>query len=386
MVSPKSERYTDKYVVVFFLKGGPALTKKMWFQTGVGILLALLIIRFFIDIKGIFTPIGVILKSIFLPLLVGGLLYYLTEPIQRFLEKNRFPRWASILSVLVFLIAFFWGFYALIGPMVTKQFNSFTNNLPEIQQEVQKTVNYWFDRRDELPEFVENGIENARDRMNDIAVNLGGGLVNFLTGFFQTIFMLVLAPFFLIYMLKDHEKFIPFVSHFFKGETRDFIIRTLSDIDRTIRSYVQGQMFVSLCVGIMLLIGYLAIGLEYGLILAVFGLFMNLIPFLGPWISAVPAIAIGFIQDVKVGIGAAIIMVIAQQIESNLITPNVMGRSLDIHPLTVITVILAAGNLAGFVGILLAVPAYAVAKAIISNIYEHRKEIRKAAVSDVSEE
>ena len=93
----------------------------------------------------------------------------------------------------------------------------------------------------------------------------------------------------------------------------------------------------------MLLIGYSIIGLEYALLLAIFGLFMNLIPFIGPWISAVPAVIIGFIQDPKVGIGAAIIMVIAQQVESNLITPNVMGKSLDIHPLTVITVILGSG-------------------------------------------
>ena len=69
---------------------------------------------------------------------------------------------------------------------------------------------------------------------------------------------------------------------------------------------------------------------------------------------------------------SAIVMVIAQQVESNLITPNVMGKSLDIHPLTVITVILAAGNIAGFLGIIVAIPTYAVGKAIVKNIYARR--------------
>ena len=79
----------------------------------------------------------------------------------------------------------------------------------------------------------------------------------------------------------------------------------------------------------------------------------------------------------------AIIMLVAQQIESNLITPNVMGKSLDIHPLTVITIILSAGSLAGLWGIILAIPTYAVIKAILSNIYAHRTEIRDTANKDV---
>lgn len=372
-------------LVESYSKGVP-MTKKLWFQAGVGTLLALLIIHFFIDIKGLFAPIGIILRTIFLPLLVGGVLFYLTEPVQRYLEKRNFPRWASILSVFVLIIGVFWGLSAMIGPMITKQVNSFTDNLPQITEDVQDNVSYWLDRRDELPEFVENAIDNARERVNEIALNLGGGMVNFITSFFQTIFMLVLAPFFLVYMLKDHERFIPFVSQFFKGDKKKFVIRTLEEVNRTISNYVQGQMLVSIFVGIMLLIGYLIIGLEYALILAIFGLFMNLIPFIGPWISVIPALLIALIQDPKLVIGVGIIMLVAQQIESNFITPNIMGKTLDIHPLTVITVILAAGNIAGFVGVLLGVPLYAVGKTIVKNFYKERKEIRKAATSDVAEE
>lgn len=360
------------------------MTKKLWFQAGVGILLALLIIHFFINIKGIFSPIGIILKTIFLPLLVGGVLYYLTEPVQRFLEKHKFPRWASILSALLLIVGVFWGLYAMVGPMINKQVNAFVENLPEIQEDVKEAVDYVLDRRDEWPDFIENGIETAKEKANEITMSLGGGLVSFLTGLFQTVFMLVLVPFFLVYMLKDHEKFIPFVSKFFRGDTKAFVVRTLEDVNRTLSTYIQGQMLVSLCVGIMLLIGYLIIGLEYALILAIFGLFMNLVPFIGPWVSVVPALLIALIQDPKLLIGVGIVMLAAQQIESNLITPNVMGKSLDIHPLTVITVILAAGNIAGFVGILLAVPVYAVGKVIIGNLYERRKEIRQAATSDVA--
>ena len=76
------------------------MTKKLWFQVGAGILLALLIIKYFMEIKGIFTPLVIVAKAIFIPLLLGGVLYYITEPIQRFLERRKVPRWGSILTIM----------------------------------------------------------------------------------------------------------------------------------------------------------------------------------------------------------------------------------------------------------------------------------------------
>ncbi len=96
-----------------------------------------------------------------------------------------------------------------------------------------------------------------------------------------------------------------------------------------------------------------------------------------------PALIIAYLQDPKLVIGVAIVTLVAQQIDSNLITPNVMGKTLDIHPLTVITIILAAGNIAGFLGIIVAIPVYAVAKVVIRNVYEQRKQIKSAATKDV---
>ncbi|CAM5278898.1 AI-2E family transporter OS=Lysinibacillus sphaericus OX=1421 GN=LYSIN_03691 PE=3 SV=1 [Lysinibacillus sphaericus] len=86
------------------------MTRKVWFQVGIGILLVLLILKYFIEIHWIFTPLAMILKAIFVPLLLGGVLYYVTEPIQRFLEKRRWPRWSSILTIVVGLIAIVVGF------------------------------------------------------------------------------------------------------------------------------------------------------------------------------------------------------------------------------------------------------------------------------------
>jgi len=115
------------------------------------------------------------------------------------------------------------------------------------------------------------------------------------------------------------------------------------------------------------------------LLFAVFALFMNVIPFIGPWIAFIPALIIGFIQDPIMILWVSLITLAANQIDANLITPNIMGKTLKIHPLTIITVLLAAGKIAGFFGILLAVPGYAIGKVIVTNIYNKRKEIKTSA-------
>src|SRR5690625_7105084 len=89
---------------------------------------------------------------------------------------------------------------------------------------------------------------------------------------------------------------------------------------------------------------------------------MNVIPFLGPFLAVIPALLVAFFQDPIMVVWVAIITLIAQQIESNLISPNVMGRVLALHPLTVITVILAAGGFAGFFGFLFAFLFYVILK------------------------
>ena len=110
---------------------------------------------------------------------------------------------------------------------------------------------------------------------------------------------------------------------------------------------------------------------------------MNMIPFIGPWISLAPAVVVALITDPVSVIWVCVITLVAQQIESNFITPNVMGKSLDIHPLTVISLVLAAGNIAGFIGIIVAIPTYAVIKVIVSNIYHERRNIKEAATKNV---
>jgi len=359
------------------------LTKKLWFQAGVGILLALLIVKYFLEIKGVFKPILIIAKVIFVPLLLGGVLYYVTEPLQRFLEKRKMPRWGSILTILISVTAILWIFLSIIGPPVMKQVDNLVQSTPYIAKEITIQTEYILKHRENFPQQLNDMIDKGIDSVQSIAVVFGKLVVQFFQSVFQTAFTLILVPFFFIFLLKDHEKFAPFIYNFFSGKRQVWIKKTLQDIDKVLRTYIQGQLLISFLLAAIMFIGYLIIGLDYALLLVIFAFFMNVIPFIGPWIAFTPALIIGFLQDPQMVIWVCVITLVAQQTDSNLITPNVMGKTLDIHPLTVITVILAAGNIAGFLGILLSIPIYAVGKVIVKNIYARRKEIRFAATKNV---
>lgn len=359
------------------------MTKKLWFQAGIGIILALLIIKYFLEIYWIFSPLFIIFNTILIPLLLGGVLYYITEPLQRVLEKRGIPRWGSLVTIVLLLAAFATGFLLLVGNPIANQVNNLVKNAPTIAASIQEATDYVLANRENLPPQVEKFVDSVTNSIQEIAVVSSKYLVNFVSGAVSATFTLILVPFFFIFMLKDHEKFAPQIYDLFTGDRRTWIKDTLEDIDTVLRSYVQGQVLISFLLAVMMLIGYLIIGLEYSLLLALFAFFMNMIPFIGPWVSLVPAIIIALIQDPVLVIWVCVVTLIAQQIESNLITPNIMGKSLDIHPLTVISLVLAAGNIAGFIGILVAIPTYGVIKVIVQNIYHERKKIKDAATKTV---
>lgn len=359
------------------------MTKKVWFQAGIGIIILLLIIKYVVEIHWIFNPIFIIITTIFIPLLLGGVLYYISEPLQRLMEKKGVPRWASIAAIVLLLAGIVTGILLLIGNPIFNQVNNLVNNAPYIEDKIMDATEFVRENKDNLPPQVENFIDSVSTSIQDIAMKGSKYIVSIVSGTVSATFTLILVPFFFIYMLKDHEKFAPNIYNLFTGEQRTWVKETLADIDDVLRNYVQGQVLISFILASMMYIGYLIIGLEYSLLLAIFAFFMNMIPFIGPWISLAPALVVAIIQDPILMLWVAVITLVAQQLESNLITPNIMGKSLDVHPLTVITIVLAAGNIGGFIFIIIAIPTYAVIKVVVKNIYEERKKIKEAATKTV---
>lgn len=361
------------------------MLNKVWFRTGIALLILFLLIKLVMEVHSVFVPFVIIIQSVLLPLLLSGFLFYICLPFQKILEKNKVPRWASITIIFIALFIIIGIIIRFIAPPIAEQIENLINQIPALQHEIQYIINFALDQMERLPADVTDRINKMVQSMSNSTADILSNSFSYLTSFISTLFLLIMVPFFLIYMLKDHERFIPFIAKLFKGDRKVFIVDLLKDLNHTVQSYIQGQVTVSIILGVILYIGYSIIGLNYTLLLVMFACVANMIPFLGPWMAFAPAAIIGIIQSPTTFIWVCIITLVAQQLEGNVITPNVMGKSLNIHPLTIIVVILAAGNLGGFGLILVAVPLYAVIKTIVRNVFQYRQEIIEKANSDVKE-
>ncbi|GAE92582.1 hypothetical protein JCM21714_1589 [Gracilibacillus boraciitolerans JCM 21714] len=322
----------------------------------------------------IFEPVGAYIAAIAVPIIGAGFIFYITNPIVNWLEKKKVPRIGGTFIVFFIIIVVITIVIQFIAPTVQEQFAKFVDSVPKMVDNAEKLIIMWQENQNIIPPQFETAIQNVVDNLSGYAEKITSGILGGVIGqIFSFVFAFFLIPFFLFFMLKDGYKFLPFISQFLSTNRARSFKTLVANINHTLSSFIQGQFIVSLCVGVMLYIGYIIIGLEYSLSLALFGLIMNFIPFLGPFLSAIPAIIVGYFQDPMIALWATLVMVIAQQIESNFISPNVMGRALSLHPLTVITLILAAGGIAGFIGLLFIIPAYAVIKTIISHFYQEWK-------------
>jgi len=344
--------------------------KKRSFQILVVLVLIFLLILLISKTQFIFEPLLKYISAVAVPVIGAGILYYLTKPVMHFFESFKMNRIVSIILVFLLLIGLISLFILYIFPIAQRQVTNLINNIPFIVHRTQNLIAFLQTYEIHIPEQVDKAIDHFTSNIQAYIENVMSYLFDFITNLITFIASLVLIPFFLFFMLKDGHKLVPFITQIFNEKQSENLRRLLYKIDETLTAFIQGQLIVSFFLGILLFIAYWLIGLNYALTLALFGMIMNVIPFVGPFLAVIPALIVGAIQDPMMLIWVSIATLIAQQIESNLISPNVMGRVLALHPLTVITVILAAGSIAGFLGILFAVPFYAVIKTIFIHFYQ----------------
>lgn len=352
-----------------------SLFRSKFFRYGCYLLLSLLIIFMFGKIDFFISPFQSFIYSIIFPLLFGGLLYYVLRPLVRLLEKAKFPHiWAILLSfVIVLSVLILLSSYT--GAIVTTQFNEFRLSLPNLYDKAQNTVNNFLDsnlftyfsipeiQNLDLPSKISGFVES-------ITKNLGKGTINFIGAITNIGSILIIIPIVLFYLLNDGHKFSASVVRFAPVSHKRNLRKILTDIDFVLSNYIAGQLLVAFLIGIFMYIGYLIIGLKYSLILAIFAMITCIIPFFGPWLGIIPAILLSLASDPFMAVKIFIVMIIVQQIDNNFISPQVMKKSMDIHPLTVILLLMGIIPILGFIGLIVVIPLYSAIKITIKNIIE----------------
>lgn len=349
------------------------MPKTKWFLFLYSVVLILIILYLAARMPFLLYPFRVIFSTIAPTVIVGGILYYIFRPLVRLLEK-RMGRITAILSIFaLFTIAvFFLGTW--LGPILATQIMTFINNFPFIVNRVQEWINFalesdWWQYIEEQNVMPALQPSTLTDNFTDRFSGLGAMILGLLASFAAIVAKLIIVPFVLFFLLKDGERLPDRVLKILPQDSYDEGLRILQDMDENLSAYIQGQAIVSLFVGVLSLIAYMLLGLEYAVILAFVSMFTNLIPFLGPFIGAVPVLIVAFFQDPILALWTAIAIIIIQQLESNLISPNVMGHKLEVHPVTIIFLLYIGGSFAGIIGMILVIPIYAVSKAIVQNVY-----------------
>ena len=237
-----------------------------------------ILIKLFMEVHEVFAPIATIIGSVFLPFLISGFLFYICLPFQNILEKWGFPRWASITTIFIGLIAIIAIVVSFIAPIIISNINNLIKQTPSLQREAEQLINFSLRQMDKLPDDVTHRINKAVKSMGDGATSILSNSVSYITSFISTVFLLIMVPFFLIYMLKIMKNLSQQSVNFSKENVK-FCCRFIKDLNFTLKSYIQGQVTVSIILGIILYIGYTIIGLPYTPLLVLFAGVANLIPF-----------------------------------------------------------------------------------------------------------
>ena len=346
------------------------------------LLLFFLIIFVFNKISFVLNPFWTFFNAILPPVLLATIQYYLMNPVVDFLEKKaHFPRILSIaILYIIVVILLIWIIVSLV-PLVQQQTDSLIKNWPKYWNDAQKTVESALHdpRLSEVRGNLNKSIADAQDKIFKtsqqsltIAISNISSAVNVVTMIFMT---LLTAPFVLFFMLKDGHHLKPYIARVAPKKMQASFSELLHDINQAISSYIRGQITVAFWVGVMFAIGYSIIGLQYGIVLAIAAAFLNLIPYFGTFIAIIPAFILGIMNSPMMLIKVIIVFAIEQTIEGRVISPLVMGSKMDMNPVTTILLLIGASSVSGLWGVIFAIPLYAVAKIIVTRVFNYYRKV-----------
>ncbi|TDL75896.1 AI-2E family transporter [Peribacillus frigoritolerans] len=333
----------------------------------------------FMKVSFIFTPIEVLIKTILLPIILAAIVYYLLNPVVDFFERRGIRRIYTILVLFLVIIGLLTILIVSVIPFLKEQVMSLIKSFPQYTSDVEQLVkdvvgsDFVNQAQRTLNVNVADLSKQISDQASTIIDNMFAGIGNIVGIVKDFILALVTLPFILFYLLKDGKKLGPYVLKFMPVTFRGSTYKVMHEMNNQISSYIRGQIIVSFCIGALMYIGFLIIGMEYASLLALVAAFTSVVPYLGPAIAITPAFIIALVTSPFMVLKLIIVWTIVQLVEGKFISPQIMGRNLHIHPITIIFVILTAGNLFGVVGIILAVPGYAVLKVIVTHLFEWMK-------------
>lgn len=337
---------------------------KLFYCLGIVFFLLLFLIWLFGTGRGLF--------AVIMPFLFAVSIAYILDPLVDFLESRKMPRFLGILFIyaVFFSLLFFIGFTAI--PALVNELQKLGDRVPDYISRFQQFIAHLQSdyRRFDLPESIREVLDRNILEAQEAIQGLLERVTQSVLGLFSHLLTILITPVLVYYFLRDKESLKRSLVRQFPKKYRRFIVKVGAEMDRTLGAYLRGMLIICFLVGFFTYLGLLLIGVDFALILGIISGITNIIPYFGPLIGALPVVLMALLKSPSLAVKALVVLFIVQQIESQLLSPQIMGRSLGLHPLAVIFVLLAGGRLLGFWGLIIAVPLTAVLRVLFKHIVD----------------
>lgn len=326
---------------------------------------------FIISVLLLFFLCGILYLSrqIIVPFIISGLLCYLISPIVNKIMLLGIQRWVAVTFITVLIIAIFVFIASLLVPVITTEIKSFSGNYPKYEALVKEQCNSVATKIPFLKKYTDNIVnstEESENRLTDLIASRLNTLTKHITSIVSVIPFIILIPVITFFMLlgvrTSKEAFLDFLP----ARYVEFFVSFIYEVNLVLGGYIRGQIIEAFFIGTVTSLILFGFNVKYALIIGVISGLFNIIPYLGPAVAMISGILATAIQykSITMVLYVFIALEIMQQIDGRIIQPLIVGKNVNLGPVTMIFALLFGANIGGIIGMLVAVPTLAILKNI----------------------
>jgi predicted PurR-regulated permease PerM len=317
-----------------------------------------------------------LLAPVLTPFVAAALLAYIGDPLADRLQRFKLPRTLAVIAVFLLTFTVLVLLVVLVGPLIRTQVSALLAALPGLLLEVEQvwlpSVTAWLDIETGdnvgIGAFLANYSEMAGTWGAKVLVSVGksGGAVA------AAVLSLFLVPILTFYLLRDWDTIMTHLGALVPSRQREIVFKLARDTDEVLGAFLRGQLLVMLALSVIYSLGLSLVGLKFAIAIGVVSGLVSFIPYLG-FVFGIGLAALTVALEPNPlwqMIGVVATFTIAQLLESSILTPQLVGDRIGLHPVLIIFAIVAGGQLFGFFGILLALPAAAVLSVVVRFAYD----------------
>ncbi len=341
------------------------------------ILIALMIFR---ELRVVRIVLNVL--SVVAPFFIGLVFAWLFDPLVTYLQKKKIKRGIGAVIVFLLFIGLLFLLFKTLVPLLIKQINEFAKNMPNLVLSISNFIHELFNK------FSTKGIDlsNMENSIYNSIENIGISLTNtfpkqsisVVTSIVSSLGTFAIGLIVGFYLLIDFDG-IKHILDLIPKKYHKGIIEISRRLNSTFRDFVQGTLIVTLIVAAISTIGYVLVGLPSPLLFGVICGLTNIIPYIGPWIGGALSVIVGFSVSPLVGVLTLVVAILVQQVDNILLHPVIMGKTMKLHPVTIMISLLVFGHFFGIIGMILATPIVSAFKVLLGYFddkYELLKKIK----------